>query len=402
VPEFQCRLGAPDGSVVEQRRLAVSAESLAHELEGEGFHVFSITAPRWRLRLPFFGRREKVPGKDFTVFNTQLRTLLRAGMPLAQSLELLKRQQPSPYFRALLDKVHQQITTGVSLSDAFLSLGDIFPRLYANSLRAGERSGELESVLQRYIDYQRLVESARKKIVAALTYPAVLVLMSFSLVVLLMWKVIPSFTDFYVHFGADLPLPTTIVINTAEFVEKRILLLFAATVGLLTGVKFWYRTPRGRMAVDRWQLKIPVLGGLAHLFALSQFSRSLSILLAGGTPMVPALETAATSVGNSYMSDQILACVPRVREGRAVSDTLEETGLMSDLAVAMMRVGESTGELPAMLSNTSEFFDDEIEFSLNRVVTLIEPAILVFMGLVVAGLLLAVYYPLLTLVTKID
>jgi type IV pilus assembly protein PilC len=402
VPEFQCRLGAPDGSVVEQRRLAVSAESLAHELEGEGFHVFSIAAPRMRFRVPFLSRREKVSGKDFTVFNTQLRTLLRAGLPLAQSLDLLRSQQPNAHFRALLDKVHQQITTGVSLSDAFLSLGDIFPRLYANSLRAGERSGDLEGVLQRYIEYQRLVESVRKKIVTALTYPAVLVMMSVSLVVLLMWKVIPSFTDFYAGFGAELPLPTTIVINTAEFVQKRFLLLFAGVVGLLMGVRFWYRTPRGRMAVDRWKLKIPVLGGLAHLFALSQFSRSLSILLSGGTPMVPALETAATSVGNAYVSDEILACVPSVREGRAVSETLEETGLMSELAVAMMRVGESTGELPAMLTNTSEFFDDEIEFSLSRVVTLIEPAILVFMGLVVAGLLLAVYYPLLTLVTKMN
>ena len=178
--EFVCRLGAPDGSVLEQRRLAASEDALRRELEGEGFHVFALARAGGGLRLPFSRKADRVKSQDFLIFNAQLRTLLRAGLPLAQSLALLAKQQVDPAFRAILHKVHQQVTTGVALSDAFLSLGDTFPRLYANSLKAGERSGDLEEVLARYVEYQKLVEQVRRKIVAALTYPLVLSLMAWA------------------------------------------------------------------------------------------------------------------------------------------------------------------------------------------------------------------------------
>ncbi len=401
MPEFVCRLGAPDGSVVEQRRVAVSDDSLRRELEGEGFHVFSVTSARSRLRIPFLSRGEKIRSEDFLLFNTQLRTLLRAGLPLAQSLELLEKQQANPHFRSVLGKVHQQVTTGVSLSDAFLSLGDAFPRLYANSLRAGERSGELESVLGRYVEYQRLVESVRRKIVGALTYPAVLVLLSFSLVVLLVAYVIPKFSDFYLQFGSELPLPTRIVLGIAQGTQHNLLWIVVGTALLVYLVQWWANSPRGRRIADRVKLRLPILGRLVHLFAVSQFTRSLGVLLRGGTPMVPALETASTSVKNAHISELFLGCVQEVQEGRALSDALAETHQAPDLALAMIRVGESTGALPEMLEHTSEFIEEDIDFTLNRIVTLFEPLILVFMGLVIAGLLLSVYYPLLRLVTTI-
>lgn len=394
-------MGSPDGSVLEQRRVAVSSDALRRELEAEGFHVFAVSSARSRLRLPFIGGRERVRSQDFQQFNTQLRTLLRAGLPLAQSLELLAGQQRDPHFRALLEKVHQQVTTGVSLSDAFLSLGDTFPRLYANSLRAGERSGELENVLGRFIEYQRLMEGVRRKIMSALTYPAVLILLSVGLVMLLVTYVIPKFSDFYLQFSGQLPLPTRFVLVTARTVQGNLLPLIVG--GLLVGYGFrmWSSSPRGRRLVDRWQLRIPVLGGLAHAFAMSQFTRSLAVLLRGGIPMVPALETASTSVKNAFISELFLDCVQEVQEGRSLSDALADTGQAPDMALAMMRVGESTGALPEMLEHTSEFLDEEIDFKLNRIVTLFEPAILLVMGVVVAGLLLAVYYPLLRLVSTI-
>jgi len=401
VPEFVCRLGAPDGSVVEQRRVAASLDSLRRELDAEGFHVFSLSSARSRFRVPFFSRAEKVSGQDFMLFNTQLMTLLHAGMPLAQSLDLLKDQQSNPHFRALLEKVHQQVTTGVALSDAFLSLGDVFPRLYANSLRAGERTGELEQVIGRFVDYQRLVEKVRKKIVAAMTYPAVLVTLAIGLVIILMTYVIPSFSDFYVQFESELPLPTRIVIGLANTMRDNLVLIIIGAVVGWYGLRVWRSSPSGRQITDRWQLRVPLLGRLSHLFSMSQFSRSLAILLGGGTPMVPALETASTSVSNTYISELFLGCVTEVQEGRPLSDALSDTGQVPDLALAMVRVGESTGALPEMLSHTSDFFDESIEFTLGRVVTLIEPMILVVMGVIVAGLLLAVYYPLLTIVTKI-
>jgi type IV pilus assembly protein PilC len=401
VPEYVCSLGAPDGSVVEQRRVAASMDALRRELETEGFHVFSLSAARSRFRIPFLSRSDKIKGQEFLLFNTQLKTLLRAGMPLAQSLELLKDQQTDPHFRSLLAKIHQQVTTGVALSDAFLSLGETFPRLYANSLKAGERTGELEQVIDRYVEYQRLVETVRKKIIGALTYPAVLVTLSVGLVFILMIKVIPSFQDFYVQFETELPLPTKVVLATATFIQSNILLI---VLGLIVGVyllRVWRTSPSGRMITDRWRLKLPLIGRLSHLFAMTQFTRSLAILLGGGTPMVPALETSATSVSNAYISELLLGCVQEVQEGRPLSDALADTNQAPDMALAMIRVGESTGALPELLENTSTFFDEAIEFSLNRMVTLFEPAILIVMGLIVAGLLLAVYYPLLTIVSRI-
>ena len=401
MPEYVCRLGAPDGAVVQRRRVAVSPQALRLELETEGFHVFELKAARSRIRIPFLSRAEKVGSQEFLLFNTQLRTLLKAGLPLAQSLDLLRRQQTNPHFHALLDKVHQQVTTGVALSDAFLGLGDVFPRLYANSLKAGERSGDLERVLARFVAYQRLVESARKKIVSALTYPAMLVLLSIALVVVLMTYVIPSFAGFYVEFGSELPLPTRIVLGLAEFMQHNFVLVALAVVGGVYGYRLWVATPAGRRLSDRLRLRLPLLGRLAHLFAMSQLTRSLGVLLGSGTPMVPALQTAATSVSNAWLSELFLGCVQQVQEGRALSDALADTRQAPQLALAMIRVGESTGALPEMLEHSSEFFDEEIDFALSRMVTLFEPLILVFMGFVVAGLLLAVYYPLLTLVNRI-
>jgi type IV pilus assembly protein PilC len=213
--------------------------------------------------------------------------------------------------------------------------------------------------------------------------------------------VIPSFTEFYVQFESDLPLPTQIVIAVANGMKKHLVLI---VIGIVLGgyaLRMWATSPRGRRIFDRWTLKVPFLGRLAHLFALSQFTRSLSVLLSGGTPMVPAVQTASTSIKNAFVSELFLGCVKEVQEGRALSDALEDTKKVPELALAMMRVGESTGALPEMLEHTSDFFDEEIDFSLTRMVTLFEPLILVIMGLIVAGLLLAVYYPLLTLVTKI-
>jgi len=388
VPEYVCRLGAPNGSVVEQRRVAASQDSLRRELEAEGFHVFSLAGARSRFRIPLLSRTEKIGGQEFMLFNTQLKTLLHAGMPLAQSLELLKDQQTNPHFGAVLEKIHQQVTTGIALSDAFLSLGEIFPRLYANSLRAGERTGELEQVLIRYVEYQRLVEAVRKKILAALTYPAVLVTLSIGLVFILMLKVIPAFRGFYVQFETELPLPTRLVLGAADFTKNNFVFMILGVLLSSYAFRVWRSSPAGRLLTDRWMLRLPLIGRLNHLFALSQFSRSLAILLGGGTPMVPALDTSATSVSNAYIAELFLGCVQEVQEGRPLSEALEDTGQAPEMALAMIRVGESTGALPEMLP-------------LTTLVTLFEPLILVVMGFIVAGLLLAVYYPLLTIVSRI-
>jgi type IV pilus assembly protein PilC len=214
--------------------------------------------------------------------------------------------------------------------------------------------------------------------------------------------VIPKFADFYTQFGSELPLPTRIVLGVADFVQGNLLVIIVVLMAAVYGAKWWKSTPLGKRIVDRWTLRVPLAGRLAHLFALSQFTRSLSVLLSGGTPMVPSLETASTSVKNAHISELFLGCVQEVQEGRPLSDALDDTGRVPSLALAMIRVGESTGALPEMLEHTSDFFDEEIEFFLTRIVTLFEPMILVVMAVIIAGLLLAVYYPLLRLVSTIS
>lgn len=401
MPEFLCRVGAPDGAVLDLHRVAASAAAAKKELQSEGFHLFSIGRARTGMGIPFLHRREKVPTQDFLLFNTQLKTLLHAGLPLTQSLELLKTQQSSEHFATLLNKVHTQVTTGISLSDAFASLGDAFPKLYSNSIRAGEHSGELEGVLGRYVEYQHLVEGVRKKIISALSYPAVLIMLSVALIILLVAKVIPSFSTFYDGFDAELPLITRSVLGLSNFVQQHFFALALGGTVLVFLFRSWKKTPHGRLIIDRFTLKTPLIGKLARHFALSQFTRSLGVLLGGGTPMVPALATATSSINNTWLSSVLGDCVQEVREGRSLSEAVSDTNSVPEMALAMMRVGESTGALPEMLNHTSDFFDEEIEFALNRLVTLFEPAILVTMGVIVALLLLAVYYPLLTMVNKI-
>jgi len=397
VSEFVARLGTPEGAVVVQRHRGASADAVRRELEGRGFHVFQVRPVRGRFRVPLLRRRERIGSLEFLVFNQQLATLLRAGIPVLQSLELLERSQANPYFRQVLGRILDDVKSGVALSDAFLAQGELFPRLYAASLLAGERSGELVGVLDRYVRHQQMMEDVRRRVSSALTYPAVLMLLAFGLIVLLVTYVIPRFATFYVQFSADLPLPTKVVVGTASWMNHNAPLL---AVGLLVAglaLRQWATSERGRVRLARVVLKLPFVGEIFHFLGLSQFVRSLGTLLAGGTPLVNSLEIATSTVTNRAIQAPLERVAPRVREGQALWSSLEHTALFPELSLAMVQVGEATGALEEMLFNVARFYDETIEVRLARVVTLIEPAVLVLMGGVIAGLLLSVYLPMFTL-----
>ncbi len=400
--EFVVRLGTPEGAVLEQRHRAVSEEALRRELENRGLTVFRVRARRGVLRLPFFGRRERLGSLEFLIFNQQLVTLLRAGIPILQSLELLQRSQTSTYFRGVLSRVLDDVRSGVSLSDSFAAQGGMFPRLYCATILAGEHSGELVPVLSRYIHHQQMLEGVRRKVTSALTYPAVLITLSMGLVALLMTYVIPRFANFYLGFSADLPLPTRIVVGTGTFLSHNIHFIIGGLVVAYLLARRWLRSEDGQIALDHAKLKVPFVGSIFHLFALSQFVRSLGTLLSGGTPLVHALEIASTTVTNHAIGAPLARVAPRVREGQPLWSSLEATGLFPELSVAMVQVGEATGALEGMLSNVSEFYDETIEVQLARVVSLIEPAVLLLMGGVVASLVLSVYLPMFTLLQKVQ
>lgn len=393
--EFRCRLASPNGEIVEGVYVADTEAHLRHQLEEKGLFVLSLQPKHAiagvSLKLP---TRRNVNTREFLVFNQELATLLKAGMPLVQSLDLLKRRVTSPTFRRVLDDVHEKVRSGTSLSDAFAAHGDLFPRVYTASLLAGERSGNLDAVLRRYVEYTKIIATVKRKTVSALVYPAILVSLAIVLVSIIVLKVVPAFADFYTSFGADLPIVTRIIVRVSEFLRAQFVLVVAAVVLTVAAVLSWVRQPGQQTRFDRLILSLPMLGQVAKKFATSQMARTLATLLGGGLPLVNALDIAAKSVGNRYMAKQLDIVSLRVREGESFAHALEARKVFPEVAVKMAEVGEQTGALQDMLNTVADFYDEEIATTMERFITLVEPVLLVFMGLVIAGLLLALYMPL--------
>ncbi len=400
MPEFTARIGWPDGAITEESIIATDGATARSEFERRGAHVFEVRTRGGLLGWGKPRRRGRIKMATFLIFNQELVALLHAGLPILRSIELLLERQVSPTWKEVLTDVRDRITSGASLSDAFIAQGELFPRLYPTSIKAGEKSGELEPVLRRYLKYQKTMVALQRKVISTLIYPALLVAVSAALIAILMTFVIPRFTEFFSEFGTELPLLTRVVIGTASWIRDHIvvILLVAASGGFL--LRRWGNTEKGREFFHAQLLRLPFVGGIFRRFSISQFTRSLATLLSGGTPLVPSLETASEAVGNRYVSRRIAGTIPKVREGRELWWALEETGLMTNLAIEMIKVGESSGALEEMLNSVSEFYDDEIDAQLARLVAFVEPAVLVVMGAVIATILMAVYLPLFTILSK--
>lgn len=393
--EFRCRLASPNGEIVEGIYVAENEARLRHELEEKGLYVLSLQ-PKGAiagvsLRLP---QRHAINMREFLVFNQELATLLKAGMPLVQSLDLLKGRVLSPTFRSVLDNVHEKVRSGTALSDAFEAQSGLFPRVYTASLLAGERSGNLDAVLRRYVEYTKIIQKVKSKTVSALVYPIILIGLALVLVTIIVLKVVPAFSDFYLTFGAELPIGTRIIVYVSDFIRAQFLLLTVALTAAALAFVAWIRQSGQKARFDRLVLRLPMLGDIASKFSTSQMARTLATLLGGGLPLVNALDIAAKSIGNQFMAKQLDIVSTRVREGESFARALEARGVFPEVAVKMAEVGESTGALQDMLNTVADFYDEEIATNMERFVTLVEPVLLVIMGIVIAGLLLALYMPL--------
>lgn len=393
--EFRCRLGTPGGGVVEQVFVAESEAHLRRELDEKGMLVLSLR-PAGLLAgsLQGLGRRRRVSPREFLEFNQELATLIRAGMPLVQSLDLLRAGMSDPVFRPVLDSVHDRVKAGAQLSEAFAEHGDLFPRIYTASLMAGERSGNLETVVRRYVAYARLIGSARRRTISALIYPLVLILLAVVVVAIIVLRLVPAFSDFYASFDAELPLLTQVIVRGSMFIGDYLLLILLGIGAVVALAMTWFRRPGHRQQVDRLTLGLPWVGDLVRKFATSQMARTLATLLSGGIPLVQALDVTAGSVSNRHVARELDTMGQSVREGHSLAGTMRERGVFPEVAVKMTEVGESTGALQDMLNSLADFYDEELETSLNRFVTLVEPALLIILGIVIAGLLLALYMPL--------
>jgi type IV pilus assembly protein PilC len=396
--EFRCRLGTPGGEIVEGVYAAESEARLRHEFEEKGLYVLAIQRAGHvafgSLKMP---RRARISTREFLVFNQELATLLKAGMPLVQSLEILRQRVANPLLKTVLDDVHDRVRAGSSLSEAFEAHGTLFPGVYTASLLAGEKSGSLEAVIRRYVTYVKVVSGVKRKTISALIYPAILLVLSCIVVGVIVLKVVPEFGTFYSQFGKELPLSTRLIVAFSNFAATYFLLTVLAAVSAVVAFWAWLKRPGNRRRFDRWTLRVPLLGSIAQKFSTSQAARTLATLLGGGIPLVNAIDVAARAIANHHMAHELQLAAQKVREGRSLASALNESGAFPDVAIKMVEVGESTGALQEMLNSLSDFYDEEIETNLSRFVTMVEPVLLVVMGLVIAGLLLALYMPLFNL-----
>jgi type IV pilus assembly protein PilC len=388
--EFVIRLADERGRVQEQTHAAATAEELRARFTQAGYHVFSVKA---RGLLAGSGKAKKVKLETFLVFNQQFLTLIRAGLPILSSIELLGRRQKLPHFRAQLEDVAVRVKNGESISGSFEAQGG-FPVVYTTTLLAGERSGNLEEVLQRYVDFQRVSLTFRKKLMASLIYPAVLVVMVIGLFIFLITFVVPRFAELYEQLGTKLPAITTFLLQLGKGGQSYGLYALGALV--LAAVLFfrWLKTDNGAMAFDRLRIRLPLFGTVWLKYQVGLFSRTLATLLTGGLPLVPSLETAARSIDSRQIGNAVFRSVETVREGKGLSVSLAATKVFPELAVEMIEVGESTGALPQMLNSVAEFFEEDVQTNLTAAMSLIEPVILIVMGIVVVTILIALYLPI--------
>jgi type IV pilus assembly protein PilC len=396
--EFRCRLGTPGGEIIEGVYVADSEDRLRREFEEKGLYVLAIQrAGRLALGSLSLPTRSKISTREFLVFNQELATLLKAGMPLVQSLEILRRRVTNPVFKSVLNDVHDRVRAGSSLSESFEAHGSMFPGVYTASLLAGEKSGNLEQVIRRYVAYVKVVEGVRRKTISALIYPAVLLVLSLIVVGILVLRVVPQFGGYYEQFGKELPLSTRVIVAVSAYATAYLGIIVLVILGVAAAVWLWLKRPGQREIVDRWILNLPLLGGVARKFSTSQASRTLATLLGGGIPLVNAIDVAARSIRNRYLARELHKASQQVREGRALSAAMADSGAFPDVSLKMVEVGEQTGALQEMLNSLADFYDEEIETNLDRFVTLVEPILLIIMGIVIAGLLLALYMPLFNL-----
>jgi type IV pilus assembly protein PilC len=398
--EFVCRVGTPAGDVIERTFVAPDEGALRADIEQQGLYLFQV---KRGLGLGGFqGRRARVDPAALMIFGQELAALLKAGLPLLQSLDVMLERQKDPVFRRSLLTVRDKVKSGVALSEAFRVEGELYPPIFAASLVAGERSGSLETVLRRFVHHLRLNLSLKKKAISAAVYPLVLLTAMATLIGVFLVYVIPSFKSFFEGLGAELPLPTRVLLAVAVAIRTNLLfivggLLLAAVAGIL-----WWRRPGSRVVLDRLLLGLPYFGPLARMYATSQLARTLSTLLSGGLPLLNAIEVAAASIGNRAMAVAVGGASRLIREGGSLTTALESTGMLESLTLEMVKVGEQTGALGDMLGSIADFYDEELDTRIATVLSLVEPVLLVLMAFVVAGMLLAFYLPMFQAVSAIQ
>jgi len=397
--EFVLKYADTRGQIHQQVTNAGSEKELRDRYTQQGFLIYSIKA-KGALSSGLTRRSKKLNIEKFLIFNQQFVTLIRAGLPILKALDLLADRLTDPKLGPYIKSVRDEVRTGTLLSDAFRMQG-IFPKIYVTTVMAGEKSGSLSEVLDRFITYQKLSLSVKKKVMVSLMYPSVLIFLTLCLMVFLVTYVVPNFAQLYTSMQAQLPSVTLILIAIGTTARNYILLFFAGVVGFIFLYRYWSRKDSARARIDSVKLRVPLLGDIWVKYQVAQFSRVLSTLLTGGIPLVQGLETASDSLGTPLLRRALDKASKMVREGQALSGSLKTTGIFPPLSIDMIEVGESTGALPVMLNSVAEFYEEDVNTRMAAALSLIEPAIMIFMGCFVAFVLIALYLPIFSLADTI-
>ena len=393
--EFLVKVADEQGHLRQQVEHGYSEAEVHDRFVQQGYLVYWVK-PKTLLTGGGGRGRGKLRQATFLIFNQQFLTLIKAGLPILTALDLLIKRQRDKTLLQLLENVRERVKGGELLSDAFAAQ-QVFPKMYTTSLLAGEKSGNMEEVLSRYISYQRMVQTFRKKLMVSLVYPALLVSVVTVMLIFLITFVVPKFADLFNNLGADLPVITVFMLSLGLNAQKY---GWIVAVALVVGVVLllrWRRSDSGAERIDRFLLSLPLIGEIRLKYQVANFSRILGTLLQGGLPLVPAMETAAESLSSRQMLNGVNAASDRVKEGQSLAHALESQKLFPDLAVEMLEVGESTGALPAMLASVAEFYEEDVQTALGAAMALIEPMILIIMAVFVGGILISLYMPIFTL-----
>lgn len=394
MPSFHCKIGTADGRVVEKVYSSASKVQLKDNLEEQGFHVFQIRRLAWSMLRHDLQKSARMTSRRFLAFNQELLVLLRSGLPIMQIFDTQIEQMEAGGVREVLGEIREEIRGGSSLSDAFAKFPRSFPPLYVAAIRAGEKTGDLPETLSRFLEYQKRVETIRAKVKSASFYPLLLIIAASLVVVFLMLYVVPRFTQIYTDANVELPLMTRLLIGLSEFIGHYWYVLILLVVAVIPLLKSVAGTTRGRLGFDRLVLRIPFLGGLKIDYALSSFNRTLGTTLSSGTPLVTAMQMSRGTLNNLSLEQGMIQATRQVEEGGTLSESLARTGFFPPLALRMVSVGETSGSLTDMLNDIADYYEAEVERRLTKMTTMIEPVMMMTMGVMIAFIIVAMYVPI--------
>ncbi len=399
MPYFQCRLASEDGQMFSKSHFAPSQDSCRRHFESQGFCILSMKRDWKKIEVSLSLGRKDIKSKDFVMFNQELVALINAGYPILKSIQIIISRAKDPRLREILMEVENEVRSGKSLSEAFSENSIDFSTVYIASLMAGERGGNLPETIKRYITYEKVITRTRERVKTALTYPVLLLLLSGALLGVLVGFIIPRFSDFYSDFGAELPFITRALVSFSHFVRNNFLYLLGLLLILAVVYVQMKRKTTTRIMLDRWKLKIPVIRLVWIESSVALFSRTLSLLLGGGISLLQSVGIARKAVPNEYLVHRMHDLPDHIKNGENLSEAVDKSGFFTPLALDMIRIGERSANLEGMLGEVAGVYDERIQERVDRLVALIEPAIILFMGFIVAGMLLSVYLPIFNIIS---